>query len=62
MFAENALIMLDLGLIEDFIIKSKSRQEMRFYHLKFEKWDRFTHSRPFLTKGYGGWLKINKLP
>lgn len=62
MFAENALIMLGQGSIQDFILKSESWQERGFYHLNFEKWDKFTHSRPFLTKGYGGRLKVNKLP
>lgn len=34
----------------------------RQYHLLFEKWNTFWHSRPLVIKGYGGWLKIKNLP
>ena len=31
------------------------------FHLKFERWNNFNHSRPLVQKGYGGWLKIKNL-
>ena len=62
LFDENALISLDQGPIKDHIRGEGGWQPKRSFHLKFEKWDKIKHSRPIVTKGLGGWLKINNLP
>lgn len=61
LFDENALISLDQGPIKDHI-RGGVWQLMAPFHLKFEKWDKFKHSRPVVTKGFGGLPKINDLP
>lgn len=62
LFAENALIKLDQGSIEDFIEKPEKWQELGPFHLKFERRNKFIHSRPKSIKGFGGWLRIKNLP
>lgn len=62
MFAENALIKLDQGSFEELIRNLGKWQEIKSFHLKFEKWDKLTHNRPLYSKGYGGWISIKNLP
>ena len=62
LFDNNALISLDQGSIGDIIIEAGRWQEMGSFYLKFEKWDKFKHSRPLVKKGFVGWLRIKNLP
>ena len=57
LFAENALIKLAKGSLEEFIRK-ELWQVMGPFHLKFEKWSKSKHSRPSIVEGYRGWIKI----
>ena len=61
LFVENALIKLEVGTLEDFIEELGKWQVMGHFHLMFEKWNKFKHSRPLLMKGFGGWIKIKNL-
>lgn len=61
-FAENALIKLDQGSIGDLIEGQGRWHECGSFHLEFEKWNKFVHSRPLYSKGYGGWISIRNLP
>ena len=58
MFAENALIKLAEGSLEEFVGKEELWQVMDTLHLKFEKWSKSKHSRPLVIDGFGGWIKI----
>ena len=62
MAAENALIKLVEGSLEDFVGKEELWWVMGPFHLKFEKWSKRKHSRPSILEGYGGWIKIENLP
>ena len=62
LFAENALIKLAKGSLEEFVGKEEVWQVMGHFHLKFEKLSKSKHSRPSVIGGYGGWIKIKNLP
>lgn len=62
LFADNALIKIDQGRLEELIETPGKWHEFGPSHLLFEKWNKDQHSRPLVTKGFGGWISIKNLP
>lgn len=61
LFAENALVDMDRGPLNELLENPGKWQKFGAFHLKFEKWNRCSHSRPIYSKGYGGWISIRNL-
>lgn len=62
LFVHKALIKVDQRKLEELMVQPHKWFELGKFHIKFEKWNRFTHSRPSLMKDYGGWISIKNLP
>lgn len=60
--AENALIRLSNGILEELTERPGKWQAFGNFHLKFEKWNKMKHNHPNVVCGYWGWISMRNLP
>ncbi|TYJ98681.1 protein CHROMATIN REMODELING 20 isoform X4 [Cucumis melo var. makuwa] len=60
--AENALIRLSYGILEELTERPGKWQAFGNFHLKFEKWNKMKHNHPNVVCGYWGWISMRNLP
>lgn len=56
LFVDKALIKIDCGKLTPGLWYDYGK-----FHLIFEKWNTFRHSRPSVIKDFGGWISIENL-